>query len=198
MGAALRRGGHLSEDLSSVRLVDPAQMWMQAVALRRDRAAFAELHRHFAPRLAGFLARGGGGDVEELVQETMLAVWRKAESYDPAQAGVATWIFTIARNLRIDALRKEGRARPGALPQRDEVDSAPDGEAQVLASEREAQVRQALGQLPADQAEVVRLTYYTEKTQAEISRELGVPLGTVKSRLRLAAKRLSALLEAGR
>ncbi len=196
---ALRRGTRVSDDLSSARALDAPQAWMQAIAAHRDRAAFAALHRHFAPRLASFLARSGGPtDVEELVQETMLAVWRKADSYNPAQAGVATWIFTIARNLRIDALRRAGRARPPEPAPLDDVDDAANGEALMLAGEREALVRQALGQLPPEQAEVVHLTYFTEQTQAEISRRLGVPLGTVKSRLRLAAKRLSVLLEPGR
>lgn len=134
---ALRRGTRVSDDLSSVRALDAPQAWMQAIAAHRDRAAFAALHRHFAPRLASFLARSGGPtDVEELVQETMLTVWRKADSYNPAQAGVATWIFTIARNLRIDALRRAGRARPPEPGPLDDVDDAADGEALMLAGER--------------------------------------------------------------
>jgi len=177
---------------------DAPEGWILAVASRRDRAAFARLHAWFAPRLAGFLARKGTADVEELVQETLLAVWRKADLYDPTQASASTWIFTIARNLRIDAARRAGRATFVDVADHDEADDSPDGEALLLAGERETRVRAALATLPPEQADVVRMTYFTEKPQVEIARDLGIPLGTVKSRLRLAANRLRTLLEGDR
>lgn len=199
---ALRRGGHSSGMSSGTRLadIDPdgPEASILAVAARRDRAAFARLHARFAPRLLAFLARGGTVDAEAIVQETMLAVWRKAELFDPTQASAATWIFTIARNQRIDALRRAGRASFVDIADHDEIDESPDGEAVVLAGERERRVREALAALPPDQADVVRMTYFTDKPQVEIAAALGIPLGTVKSRLRLAANRLRALLEADR
>ena len=198
----LRRGGRLSDVPPRTRIgsIDPdgPEAWILAVASRRDRTAFARLHAHFAPRLAGFLGRGRTAEVEELVQETLLAVWRKAELYDPTQASASTWIFTIARNLRIDAARRAGRATFVDVADHDEIDDAPDGEALLIAGERETQVRAALAALPPEQADVVRMTYFTEKPQVEIARDLGIPLGTVKSRLRLAANRLRALLEGDR
>jgi len=177
---------------------DGPEAWILAVAARRDRAAFARLHAFFHPRLVAFLGRGGTREAEELAQETLIAVWRKAELYDPTQAGAATWIFTIARNLRIDAARRSGRATFVDVADHDEIDESPDGEELLLTGEREARVRAALASLPPEQADVVRMTYFTEKPQVEIARDLGIPLGTVKSRLRLAANRLRTLLEADR
>jgi RNA polymerase sigma-70 factor (ECF subfamily) len=171
---------------------------MAAVARDRDRAAYGRLFQYFAPRIIGFMERAGvpGGDAEEIAQETMVTVWRKAELYDPAQAAVSTWIFTIARNLRIDLARRATRRRNGAAamgePEEELVESA---EAQALANEREEKVRQALAKLSREQATVLRLSFYSEKPHAEIARELGIPLGTVKSRVRLAMAKIRPLLE---
>lgn len=198
---ALRRGGRVSGEVRRPEgggEADPPKTWLLAVAARRDREAFARLHEHFAPRLAGFLARSGTADVEELVQETMLTVWRKAELYDPTQAGASTWIFTIARNLRIDALRRGGRATLVDIDGHDEIDDTSGAETTMIATERDRRVRAALAELPPDQAEAVRLAYYSEKSQSEIAADLGIPLGTVKSRLRLAAARLRSMLEGER
>jgi RNA polymerase sigma-70 factor (ECF subfamily) len=168
---------------------------LQAIARRRDRAAFAALFRIFAPRVKAWMIRGGATDTvaEELAQETLLAVWQKADQFDPGRAGVATWIFTIARNQRIDALRRE--RHPGTLL------PGPDGPAEpvppesvVATAELEARIRAALASLPPDQAAVIRKAYFEDKAHAEIERELRIPLGTVKSRLRLAIGRLRAAL----
>lgn len=198
----LRRGARLSDTPSTPRGtdIDPdgPEAWILAVASRRDRAAFARLHARFAPRLQAVFARDGSGDAEELAQETLLAVWRKAHLFDPVKANAATWIFKIARNLRIDALRRSGRVRFVSADDHDEIDESPDGETLVLGEERDDRVRAAVAALPPEQAEVVRLTYFTEKTQTEIARDLAIPLGTVKSRLRLAAGRLRTLLEIDR
>ncbi|MDP1632369.1 MAG: sigma-70 family RNA polymerase sigma factor [Caulobacter sp.] len=162
-----------------------------AVARTRDRAAFARLFDHFAPRLKAYLISGGAtpGAAEDFAQDAMLTVWRKAELYDPAKAGAATWIFTIARNLRIDSLRREGRT-PLAL----DLSEAPDAPARpddIVAERNDAAlVRQALSGLPADQIEVVRMAFFHHKPHARIATELNLPLGTVKSRIRLAMLRL--------
>jgi RNA polymerase sigma-70 factor, ECF subfamily len=171
---------------------------VRAIAVAQDRAAFATLFGHFAPRVKAFLVRSGLADglAEEVTQETMLAMWRKASFFDPSRAGVSTWIFTIARSQRIDRLRRE-RLPSAELPAEaiEEPDPSDTAEEAVFAAEREGRVRAALGALSAEQAAIVRLSFFADKPHAEIARELGLPLGTVKSRIRLALKRLRGLLD---
>jgi RNA polymerase sigma-70 factor, ECF subfamily len=132
---------------------------------------------------------------EELTQEAMLIVWQKARLFDPARAGASTWIFTIARNLRIDALRHE-RHPSDLMPDPTEEPESPVLADHVLAmSQQESRIRFALGLLPPEQAEVIRKAFFEDKVHSEIEKELGIPLGTVKSRLRLAIVRLRAALE---
>jgi RNA polymerase sigma-70 factor (ECF subfamily) len=170
---------------------------IQAIAQRRDRLAFAALFRFFAPRVKAWMLRGGASPVaaEELAQETMLAVWQKAALFDPARAGASTWIFTIARNQRIDSLRRE--RHPATLLPPDPLDE-PEGPVQadrvIAMAEREARIRAAMAELPNEQADVIRKAFFEDKVHAEIEKELGIPLGTVKSRLRLAMNRLRAAL----
>lgn len=169
---------------------------MARVAQQRDRTAFGRLFDHFAPRLKAFLLRQGAtaAAAEELAQEAMLTVWRRAEVYDPAQATLSTWIFTIARNKRIDLLRRERRPE---LDPNDPllVPESPSVERSLGALEEAALVRRALQQLPPEQAALVRMAYYEEKVHTVIAAETGLPLGTVKSRLRLALQRLAKLLK---
>ncbi len=175
--------------------------WLLAVATRGDRQAFASLFEHFAPRLIGFFSRAGlpRETAEEVTQETMIAVWTKAGLYDPREAGVSTWIYTIARNARIDRLRREGRRaklETDVMEQQGEEFDA-SGEDILLVSERDVRVREAIGTLPPEQAEIIRLSYFAEKPHSEIARELGLPLGTVKSRLRLAILKIRGAWEGG-
>ena len=179
------------------RLSDEALL--SCVALRQDRAAFGELFRRYSGRVRAFLIRGGCpvGLAEEATQDVMVTLWRKAASFDPAKAGAATWIYTIARNRRIDLIRRERRAEPRAddpLFQPDPVDSA---ETDMAGADRDAIVRAALSGLPEEQAAVVRLAFFDGLSHAEIAETLAVPLGTVKSRLRLAFVRLRDALGAG-
>ena len=173
--------------------------WMRAVTERADREAFARLFEHFAPRLIAFFARAGlpRDAAEEVAQETMIAVWTKARLYNSAEAGVSTWIYTIARNARIDRLRREGRRSKLETEVAAEDDEGFDmsGEDSLLALERDERVRSAVNVLPIEQAEVVRMSFFAEKPHAEIARELGIPLGTVKSRLRLAMAKIRAAWE---
>jgi RNA polymerase sigma-70 factor (ECF subfamily) len=164
------------------------------VAMSADRTAFAVLFGHFAPRVKSYMTRMGAEPVlaEELAQETLLMVWRKAASFDPEKAAPSTWIFRIARNLRIDAARRG--AREAAVPPPDEAASEPAPDEMLLVRQSETRVRAALLGLPSEQAEVVRLAYFSEKAHSEIAEELKLPLGTVKSRLRLALGRLRAAL----
>lgn len=170
---------------------------IRRVATERDRQAYARLYSYFAPRVNAFLRKAGlpPGAAEEVAQETMLAVWRKASYFDPSRAGASTWIFTIARNQRIDHLRRLKTASTAESEAPAEDDQAPSGEALMLCAEREASVRAALQALSEEQATVVRLSFFSDKPHSEIARELGLPLGTVKSRVRLALGRLRALLE---
>ena len=167
-----------------------------AIAASADRAAFSALFTHFAPRVKSYLLRLGAASeaAEELSQEALMIVWRRASSYDPAKAAASTWIFTIARNLRIDRLRRERRPivteDPSTAP-----DPTPAPDALTLAAEQKTRIAAALAQLPPDQAEVIRLAFYSDKPHAEIAGELGLPLGTVKSRVRLAMARLRLLLD---
>jgi RNA polymerase sigma-70 factor, ECF subfamily len=172
-----------------------------AVARRSDHAAFAVLFSHFAPRLKTYFLRSGMTDTaaEELAQETMVLVWRKAGLFDPDKAAASTWIFTIGRNLRADALRCGAHAAraasaPGPADEAREHDAAPTAEVLVASAQREEQLRRALRGLPPEQAEVLRLSYFGDRSHAQIGQALGIPLGTVKGRLRQALARLRAAL----
>lgn len=163
---------------------------MLAVRDARCRTAFAALFRDFAPRIKGFLIRGGcsAAQAEEIAQEAMLRVWHKAALYDPHRADVAAWIFTIARNARIDMLRREARPVPEAM--KEEPGAEPDA-GQVLAMEQEAaRLRVALAGLKPNQREVIERAYLGEATHQELSDEMGIPMGTIKSRIRLGLERL--------
>jgi RNA polymerase sigma-70 factor (ECF subfamily) len=165
------------------------------------------LFKHFAPRVKAYLMRNGAAAelAEELAQEAMVSLWRKAASFDPARAQLSTWIFTIARNLWVDHLRRRHdlqAADAGELPVDDDTDplgqvahdaAAPDE--QLGAARREAAVRQALRQLAPEQLQAVWLSFYDEQSHARIASDLNVPLGTVKSRIRLAVSHLRRLLQ---
>ncbi len=167
-----------------------------AVAASRDRVAFQLLFDHFAPRVKGYLMRLGASpaQAEDLAQEAMLAVWRKAALFDPSKASASTWIFTIARNLRIDQIRKERRPAldpddPALQPQTERgADDALDW------GQAEDRLRVALAGLPEEQSRIIELSFLAEKPHSLIARELGLPLGTVKSRIRLAMARLRLAL----
>ena len=169
---------------------------LAAVAQRQDREAFAALFAHFAPRVKAFMLKRGcdAATAEELAQMALITVWEKARLFDPQKASAATWIFTIARNLHIDAIRKTKRPEPDP----NDPCFVPAGEKPADAAIAEAQdaarLREAMATLPAEQQEVLRLSFYEEKSHGEISSALGLPLGTVKSRLRLAFGRIRKVI----
>ncbi|MGH6911620.1 MAG: sigma-70 family RNA polymerase sigma factor [Phenylobacterium sp.] len=166
------------------------------MALERDREAFARLFVYFAPRLKAWLIKSGAapGAAEDFAQEAMLTVWRKADLFDPRKAGAATWIFTIARNRRLDMLRRDSRPLP--TPEIALAGEEIQGPDEVLSMAEDAErVRQALSQLDGPQVEVLRLAFFLESPHSEIARRLGLPLGTVKSRIRNAMIRLRSILE---
>lgn len=180
---------------------------VRAVAVAGDRSAFAVLFKHFAPRVKSYLRRSGVDTelAEELTQETMVNLWRKAASFDPARAQLSTWIFTIARNLRVDHLRRQ-HGTPVAHDVEVDAGEAPDGreqldhdavhlDEQLDATRRETALRQALRQLAPEQLQAVWLAFYDERSHARIAGDLQLPLGTVKSRIRLAVIHLRRLLQ---
>jgi RNA polymerase sigma-70 factor (ECF subfamily) len=167
-----------------------------SVAADRDRDAFARLFRYFAPRLKGFGLRCGlaPAAAEELVQETLLTVWRRAESFDARRTAVATWIFTIVRNRRIAMMRREGYPEAG-LSEAYETPT-PDLLAFDAASaiEFSKALQAAMETLPKEQLDILEKAFYEAKSHRAIADELRMPLGTVKSRIRLALARLRGAL----
>lgn len=156
----------------------------------RDRAAFAELFDHFAPRVKGFLMKSGADSTlaEECTQDVMAALWQKSHQFDPSRASVATWIFTIARNRKIDLLRRQRRPEPEDLPWGPEAE--PDQE-DIISLQQETEILgDALKSLPEAQRELIDKAYFGDLTHSEIAAETGLPLGTIKSRIRLALDRL--------
>ncbi|MEI7713759.1 MAG: sigma-70 family RNA polymerase sigma factor [Rhodospirillales bacterium] len=186
--------------MPSLALIPPAEdhaAHIRAVASSADRSAFGALFRHFAPRVKTLLMRAGASaaSAEEIAQETMLTVWRKAAQFDADRASAATWIFTIARNLRIDILRREHHPDTLLPDQIEQVDDGPRADEVLLAGERDLRVRAAMASLSREQIEVVRAAFFLDKPHAEIERDLNIPLGTVKSRLRLAMAKLRGALK---
>ena len=164
-----------------------------------DREAYQRLFEHFAPRVKGLMLKTGASsdDAEEIAQETLLAVWRKAAQFDPVSAGAAAWIYTIARNLRIDAVRRV--ARTGTVDHDTEldylVDPAEPADDVMARNDEAVRVERALSSLSDEQSMAIRLSFIEERPHGEIAGALGIPLGTVKSRIRLAMNRLRALLD---
>lgn len=165
------------------------------VGQNRDVELFEQLFRHFAPRVKAYMARTGSpASAEELMQETMVAVWNKSALYDPSKGAASTWIFAIARNQRIDAYRREKHPEfdpddPAFLPA-----AAPAADNVMEGEQQAAAIREALATLPPDQAEVLRLAFFEDNSQSAIAAALHLPLGTVKSRMRLAFGKLRTVL----
>lgn len=163
---------------------------VRRIQTERDHAAFAELFRHFAPRVKAFLMKSGASQTlaEECTQEVMATLWHKADMFDPSRASVATWIFTIARNRKIDMIRKTRRPEPEDLPWGPEAE--PDQEEVIALQQDTEKLGEALAQLPQKQRELVEKAYFGDLSHSQIAAETGLPLGTIKSRIRLALERL--------
>jgi len=170
--------------------------WIRAIADSQDRAAFAALFEFYAPRIKAMLMRlGAAADAaEDLAQETLLTVWRKAAYFDRARASASAWIYTIARNLRIDRLRGDNRAKLYAPYDMVEPEGPENPGSALDAAERDARVRAALKELSQEQVRVVQLSFFEGRAHGDIATLLNLPLGTVKSRVRLAMARLRNLL----
>jgi RNA polymerase sigma-70 factor (ECF subfamily) len=177
---------------------DEAAALIEAIAASRDKSAFAALFRHFAPRVRAFLVRGGADPdtAQEVAQEAMIMVWRRAATFDRTRASATTWIYTIARNKRIDQVRRAGRPAPS--PEDWLVVFAPeegDADKSVLAGQTYAKVKALIEGLSAEQLVVIRKAFFEDKSHSAIAQELRLPLGTVKSRIRLALAHLRHALE---
>lgn len=168
---------------------------IERIGASQDKQAFAELFNHFAPFLKSFLLKSGGLSpeyAEELVQETMIKVWRKAPTFSSSQASASTWIYTIARNNRIDWLRKHARHSEDSLhaddiyAERDE----PTPYSSLVQLRNRRQINEQLERLPGEQAEVLKMMYFQGRSGQQVADALGLPLGTVKSRIRLALKKM--------
>ena len=169
------------------------------VAQNRDRQAFAQLFDHFAPRLKSFMMRKNTSAelAEDLVQEAMIAVWTKAAMYEPSKGSVTTWVFTIARNLRIHRIRRDVHMPTTELGDYDEPSEAPEGEELLGRKQEDGLVARALQSIPEEQRQILVLSFVEEIPQSEIATRLSIPLGTVKSRMRLAYGHLRRILETG-
>lgn len=170
---------------------------LQKIADSRDVEAFRKLFELYGPRVKSYMMRQGADATvaEDLAQETLLTVWRKAGLYSDEKGSATTWIFTIARNLRIDRLRREVAWQPLPENHDEEASDGPDPEMEVTERERRERVRAVLATLPSDQSEVVMLSYVEGLSHSEISERLGLPLGTVKSRMRLAYQKVKEAVE---
>jgi RNA polymerase sigma-70 factor (ECF subfamily) len=170
-----------------------------AVATKRDRTAFARLFDFYTPRVYAYLLRLrlDPGVADELTQDVMTTLWQKAELFDRTKSSVGTWLFRIAHNRRIDVHR---RSREDAVPEprpTDTPDPSPAPDDSLDMSRREASIRGALGLLPEEQLDLIRLAFFEGLSHGDIASQTGLPLGTVKSRLRLAFSRLRRSLEQG-
>lgn len=182
------RTQELTEEQTAKRMAWVVQV--NAVRDHKDKAAFAEIFGYFAPRVKSFLMKSGASPdmAEECTQEVMATLWNKCHLFDPTKASVSTWIFTIARNRKIDLLRKQRRPEPEDLPWGPEAE--PDqADALVLQQETE-KLGEALATLPPEQRNLIQKAYFGELSHSEIAAETGLPLGTIKSRIRLALERL--------
>lgn len=166
---------------------------LAAVGARQDRDAFRTLFEYYAPRLKSYLLKNGAAEAlaEEIVQNTFVTIWEKAAQYDPKKAAASTWIFTIARNRRIDTLRREKYVEVDsenpALEHAATTDAPDDAYADTATIEK---LRAAISALPEEQAKLLRMAFFEDKTHQAIADETRIPLGTVKSRLRLALEKL--------
>ncbi len=170
---------------------------LERVGKSEDRLAFSVLFDHFGPRVKSLMLKHGAGNelAEEIVQETFVLVWRKASQFDASKAAASTWIFTIARNKRIDILRRQNRPEPDMDDPAMAADPIESSEDIVSGKERALAVKRAMAKLPENQREVLQRSYFAEETQSEIAESLKTPLGTVKSRLRLALTKLKTLID---
>lgn len=182
---------------NSVPETDALVLLMSDIASNRDRDAFKALFMHFGPRIKALMLKSGARpeQAEDIVQIVMMTVWRKVHLYAPERGSVSAWVFTIARNARIDRLRRGSSQAYTDIDDLEIVSEDPDGEDNLFASQRSQKVAMALSELPEDQRQIIELAFMEDISQSEIATRLKLPLGTVKSRMRLAYAKLKNKLE---
>lgn len=175
---------------------DPSAL-IVAIAARADMAAFQSLFQTYSPRIRAYLLKltRNSQAAEDLMQETMLAIWRKAGQYDPGRGPASAWIFTIARNIWIDAWRKQRRPEVDPDDPAFAADPQPDAADVMVQRQSHDALHRAMKTLPKEQVDLIKLSFFDEASHSTIAAQLGLPIGTVKSRIRLAFGRLRAALE---
>ena len=189
-GATITPGGLRTDEWSEC---------LGLIAQNEDRAAFTRLFRHFAPLMKAFALSGSNfsaNHADELVQEVMLKVWQKASAFNPEKAAANTWIYTIARNCRTDMYRRLQKFDTAVSADDFELEEETDDSFAVLHQQRNRdKVRERMNELPPDQAQILAKVYMEGKSHSEVAAELDLPLGTVKSRVRLAIQKLQVQFE---
>ncbi len=170
---------------------------LELIALNRDKEAFEQLFIYFAPRVKAVLMKqsSDANTAEDLMQETMLTVWNKADKFSKYRGSVSAWIFTIARNKRIDGYRKQGTKHYLDIEDIELTDDTMGSEEILISNERDKMVTDISNTLPIEQKEIIEMSFVKELSQTEISKKLGIPLGTVKSRMRLAYEKIRKSVE---
>ena len=189
------RAGYLVSDHNQSIMDQEKRNWSEAInriSEFEDTVSFSQLFDYFAPRVKAYVMKLGASSsvAEDLTQEVFVNVWRKASQFDSTKANASTWIYTIARNLRIDAFRKEKRPMPDPNDPAMVPDPIKTSEDIVFSNERADIIKSVLDELPDDQRKVIQLSFFEDMTHSEIANRLNLPLGTVKSRIRLAFQRI--------
>lgn len=187
MGLALEQGSPVTVDPVAELALAHREL-LRRVAVTSDRRSFQALFEHFAPRIKAVLVKSGADYAlaEDLVQDVMMTMWHKAALYNPGRGSVATWVYTIARNARIDRLRLKSSQPYIDIETIEIAAEGADGEAGTVAAQTAEGVAAALTNLPLEQREIIEHAFLHDLSQSEIAEKLGLPLGTVKSRQRLA------------
>ena len=188
---------NIKAETISVNSDDELTVCLELIGKNQDKLAFNTIFRYFAPRLKSFLVKAGSTDsqAEEVIQEVMIAVWTKSSTYDSNKSSVSTWIYTIARNKRIDKIRKEKRHYLSESDEGLEIPVNSTQENEIFSAQVSNSLKKYMLNLPEEQSKLLKLSYFYNKTHADISEELKIPLGTVKSRIRLALTKMRHLVE---
>lgn len=170
---------------------------LECVGTNADRLAFRRIFIVMAPKLKAYLIKTGQShsEAEEILQDTMLKVWRKAVLFDRTKSGANTWIYAIAKNARIDRIRKQTKPVPDPQDPSFVPDAPETGERSVSRKQDSELIRTAMAKLPTEQIQIIKMSFFEDKSHAEISQELDLPLGTVKSRIRLAFGKIRSEVE---
>ena len=189
--------GNIKADIANVSTDEELSLCIGLIGKNQDKLAFNVIFRYFAPRLKSFLVKAGSTDsqAEEVIQEVMIAVWTKSSTYDNSKSSVSTWIYTIARNKRIDKIRKERRHYLSESDEGLEIPVDSTQEKEIFTAQVSTSLKKYMSNLPEEQSRLLKLSYFYNKTHADISEELQIPLGTVKSRIRLALTKMRHLVE---